>query len=651
MRIGKSRDVVQKVDQKEGAYFFLISLFFIYFVARLCFYALTIPLHIPPDEVTHFGFCTIFSQFLGFPVNTEATYSLGNVARIPWFYYFLMGKLLSFNVLPISDLLFLRLINVFITFCIVLYSFRWISIVTDHRLVRLFFLIILTNIPMFTFLGASVSYDNLVNLCAVMMLYYLHLFFMLRKPVYALAAGNILLIGALCKISFLPLVPIVMGIVVFHERKKLVSCCGVSLSKFMKLTGVEKGLCVTLLLLLVFCAELYVGNIWKFQKIVPSPSQIMTESQFMQQRIVARDFVISKYRTGEWDYDQAVKGALEIPHPGDQRTALYVLKNIASSASESREVMSRLAYAPSWLKNILATSVGLSGHRSMLKTGNQLAIYQAIFLLAFLITIRCWEYGRTDLLLNQCIVIVLSYILYLFLFHNYIIYLWSMSPTLGVQGRYIFPVLVPLVGVLTCFFVRFFSGWYLYLAVCFVSLFFIWGDFPYFNMHVDERWSSSLEDDKYHYNRGDLLKTLGDSQGAVVEFQKAILLQPDNAWYRRFLGDAYDETGLKQKALKQYKAAVSLQPEVADFHYLAGRINQDLGMVEHAIEHYQAAVELDPMNVWYHRFLGDVYKEAGDYTKAAQQYKRVLYIDPGNVYCQRQLSEGKDKHQEEVVPK
>ena len=481
----------------DKLFFALVGGLFFYFVVRLIYFALNIPHSIPPDEVTHFGYCKVFSQAWGFPVNSEQTYKLGDLTHIPWLYYYLMGKFLSLNLLSISELVYLRLLNILLACLTTFFSFRWISLLTKNKKTQLFFLILITNTPMLTFLGASVNYDNLVNLCAVLTLYYTHRFFLTRSPVYFFGAGIAMLVGSLTKISFLPLVPVFLGILLVHEKERLRGLAGWMRGVREHLSMQEKGLGLLFLVLLVMCFQLYGTNLLQFKQLIPSASQVMSEEQFMQNRISARDHVISQYRSGEWDYQKAVAEAGKIQHPGDQRTALNILKFHADNKKKELPVMSRLAYSYNWLDNLLANSVGICAHRAMSKTANELAIYQLIFLFSFFIIVRYLKYEEAGFMINQSIVLVLSYALYLLLFHNYQIYLWSLSPTLGIQGRYIFPVLVPLYAIMAYFLTNYWGKWLSCLVIVLISGVFIWGDFPYFQSHADAAWLNNPENAVY----------------------------------------------------------------------------------------------------------------------------------------------------------
>lgn len=622
-----------------------IAVLFFYFVIRLIYFALKIPHYVPPDEVTHFGYCRVFAQTWGFPVNSEQTYNLGNLTHIPWLYYYLMGKFLSLNLLPISDLVYLRFLNILLACLTTFFSFRWISLLTENKQTRLFFLVLVTNTPMLTFLGASVNYDNLVNLCAVLALYYTHLFFLTRRPAYFFGAGIAMLAGSLTKVAFLPLVPIFLGILLVHEKERLRGLAGWLRGVREHLSMPEKGLGLLFLVLLVMCFNLYGTNLLQFKKLIPAASQVMSEEQFMQHRISARDHVISMYRSGEWDYQKAVSEAGKIQHHGDQRTALYILKLQAANKEKELPVMSRLAYSYNWLENLLANSVGICAHRPMVKTVNELAIYQLIFLFSFFVTVRYWKYEEAGFMINHSMVIVSCYALYLMLFHNYQIYLWSLNPTLGIQGRYIFPVLVPLLAIMAYYLTNYLRIWLSSLVIVVVSVFFIWGDFPYFQLHATT-WLNRSEDAVYRYQQGDSYRKAGDIQNALFEYQEAVRLDPNNAWYHRFLGDLYSETGQSEKALAQYLTAIRVQPQTAGFYFLAGKAYQKIGISDKAVENYQNAIRLDPENVWYYRFLGDLYRDSNMLTKASQQYREALRIEPDNEYCQEQLKRVVEKTKE-----
>jgi len=616
----------------------LTGTFCLYYVVRLVFYAFKIPHFIPPDEVTHVGYCLAFSKVIGFPLNTEATYQLGNLVDIPWFYYFMCGKLLTLNLLPISDLLFLRFVNIILTCSMVYCSYAWVSLITENKIAKLFFLILITNVPMLTFLGASVSYDNLVNLCAVLSMYCMQRFFLYRRPASFFLAGIAVFIGSLTKISFLPIALLVFSIIIVHERKRILLLPGYVRTLHSRLNKIEWGLAALFIVLFAMCIQLYGGNLLRYHKLLPAANQIMSEKQFMQQRILARDHIISQYKTGNWTYQRAIAAARMIRHPSDQRTALYVLKKLEENKEGNEQVMNPLEYSLHWSNTILSNFIGICAHRSMRKSAKEFTVYKWFFLFSFLIIVCYWRPASAGYIINQGLFVVVSYSIFLMFFHNYKIYLWSMSPDQGLQGRYVFPVLAFLLGIMVYYLSNYLKKWFVCLLFLPVSIFFIWGDFPYFQTHADVAWFTPLEDNIYYYQRAHSFEETGETALAIVEMRKAIELAPENGWYHRFLGDWLGKTGAQKEALEQYLIALSLKPQTAGFYYLAGKVNQEMGRFEQAVFFFSKAIFLEPDNVWYRRFLGDTYLRRGMIREAMAQYRSVLRLDPENVHCRIELS-------------
>src|SRR5450631_4905744 len=116
-----------------------------YFGVRLVFFALNISAFVPPDEVTHAGLCKIFSKVFLLPDNSPATYEFGLVTNTAWLYYWIMGKLLHLNVIGISDLVFLRLLNIPLAFGTVYFVRRTLLILTHDRLAQLLLVVVITN--------------------------------------------------------------------------------------------------------------------------------------------------------------------------------------------------------------------------------------------------------------------------------------------------------------------------------------------------------------------------------------------------------------------------------------------------------------------------------------------------------------------------
>ena len=199
----------------------LIVIFLMYFLLRLLFFAAILPPNAPPDEQTHVGIIQIYSKVFFLPENSSQTYEYGLVTNTPFLYYWIMGKALSLNILNISDVLFLRLLNIPLAFATIFFIVSTLHLLTTDRITKILLVIMLTNTLMFSVLSASVSYDNLTNLLSAMSIYFFLAFLKYRNVNMLAATFLCQLAGSLTKITFLPLILILNLILIFREFKNI----------------------------------------------------------------------------------------------------------------------------------------------------------------------------------------------------------------------------------------------------------------------------------------------------------------------------------------------------------------------------------------------------------------------------------------------
>ena len=264
----------------------------LYFGLRLLFLATSISPFIPPDEVTHFGICTVFSVFPFLPGNTPESYQYGLVTNIPWLYYWIMGKLLTLNFTGISDLVFLRLLNIPLAFAFVFYVWRTLRLVTDDRLTQVLLVVAMTNTMMLTFLSAFVTYDNLTNLLAAA----------------TLAASLVCqLAGCLTKITFLPLVPVLGSILVIHEIRNLPGFPAALMICFRNNMWRSSIVALTLLFGLALNIQLYGGNYFNYGTITLETTDVLPLESALQYRLTARGYVFKLFKEGRVSKTQAIE--------------------------------------------------------------------------------------------------------------------------------------------------------------------------------------------------------------------------------------------------------------------------------------------------------------------------------------------------------
>jgi len=467
----------------------VISVLLVYFGARLVFLALSISSFVPPDEVTHAGLCKVFSKTFLMPVNSPETYQFGLVTNIPWLYYGVMGKLLHLNFFGLSDLVFLRLLNIPLAFGTVWYAVRLLRLFTDNRLTLLLLIVVMTNTAMFSFLSASVSYDNLTNLLAAMSIYYLFAFF--RKRSGGLLAASLIcqLAGSLTKITFLPLVLALAVLLVLYEGRNL-SKLPAEVRQYFRTSVRRASLAGALLLIFAgLNLQLYGGNYLRHGALNPGMADIISPQAAMEHRLDARGMIFNQYKEGKISYMDALILAGEIKHPGDKADTFFLLMNYENLKQNPQLWLGPLQYIKVWFINMAATVFGIKAHLIMVKEGSYLIPLYVVMLLSLLGGVIRWrpgESGWMQLGVATVAVFYAGFILYKF---NYDSYLNYGAPGLTLYGRYLFPVLAPC-SVLLCHYLLLLSRsdyirWSLALAT---ALLFIAYDFPWFMIHATPEW-------------------------------------------------------------------------------------------------------------------------------------------------------------------
>ncbi len=466
----------------------LLTVLLMYFGARLIFFAVSISPYVPPDEVTHLGLCKIYSEVSFVPENSPATYSYGLVTNIPYLYYWIMGRLLTLNFFGISDLLFVRLLNIPFAFAAVYFVLRMLRLLTDDRLPQMLLIVAMTNTMMFTFLSASVSYDNLTNLLAAMAVYYLLAFFKNRSGDLLAVSFLCQLAGSLTKVTFLPLVLILNILLLIHEVRNLRLLPGFLVDYVRASVGRRSGLALGILLGLALNIHLYGGNYLHYGSPSPTMAEVLSLREAMQNRIEARNSIFDLFKEGKISQNKALALALQISHPGDSADAIGLIMNYAALKNTGSELMGPLAYTSYWARRMLAGIFGIFSHLEMLNTGPTILPFAALIVLVGLSIMIRWRPGDA-LWLPSCLLLIAAFYALFLIGVNYTTYLHYGHPELALHGRYIFPVIGPVYVLSGYYLLRLFRQKYARLVLSvMVCITFIGFDFPYFLLRVTRDW-------------------------------------------------------------------------------------------------------------------------------------------------------------------
>jgi hypothetical protein len=130
----------------------------------------------------------------------------------------------------------------------------------------------------------------------------------------------------------------------------------------------------------------------------------------------------------------------------------------------------------------------VQAHLSILKDPWSLLPYNVILFAAFVVWIRWSRWDGSEKPWSALSIAVVFYFLFLIGYVNYKSYLASHAAFLGVQGRYLFPVLVPAYLTAARFLFNPFRRAVQIALLLIVSTIFILGDFPYFLRHDGPDW-------------------------------------------------------------------------------------------------------------------------------------------------------------------
>ncbi|MGD0650693.1 MAG: tetratricopeptide repeat protein [Verrucomicrobiia bacterium] len=129
-----------------------------------------------------------------------------------------------------------------------------------------------------------------------------------------------------------------------------------------------------------------------------------------------------------------------------------------------------------------------------------------------------------------------------------------------------------------------------------------------------------------HYNLGVTLAARGKLGEAVLAYEAALRLKPDNADALNNLALALQ--GKPDEAIALWRQAVRCQPDHIDAHNNLGAAYAERGDFNHAALQFSLVLILKPDDAAAHANLGTVYLNQGKLQKAVEQFQAALRADP-----------------------
>jgi Flp pilus assembly protein TadD len=134
-------------------------------------------------------------------------------------------------------------------------------------------------------------------------------------------------------------------------------------------------------------------------------------------------------------------------------------------------------------------------------------------------------------------------------------------------------------------------------------------------------------DAKSHFELGNQLAELGDFEGAVESYKRALEIEPNSAMILGSLGSVCHKLGWYGSAREWYERALEVEPHQADTMRNLGVTLAFMEKYGQAIQHLSEAARRDPGLFDVHRALGTVLEQAGRPHEALYAYGRALESD------------------------
>ena len=414
------------------------------FIGSSVFFALKLKPAIIPDEPHHFLVSKILSTTWGIPPDTPGTIGLGGLNHKPFLFHWINARIINLLSLAIpvlserSLLIFLRILGVIYSTITVIFGYLLAKEVIENRWGQLFVVFLLTNTLMFVFLSGGNNYDNLLNLCSFAGIYYLTRVFNGRSFYSnSLMWLMCILFGALVKISMLPLAGItgLVWLLYIVKNRKIID---------FGFTWDFKSISISLICIALFAVNfaIYGVNIVKYRTLYPACVQTFTKKQCKSypQYVRNQDLGLKK----KLSLIDVVNGGYPDP----------------------------IEYGfDYWISSMLKRIYGIMGHKSYFPdvsiTAHRLLILWTIF-----ITIKYWK--RPSYTIMSLYIILFFYILNIFQL-NYNSELIFGFKHVGIQGRYLFPVIGVYYTLMVYFFLKIPSTFFRRLTFVAATFLFLYG--------------------------------------------------------------------------------------------------------------------------------------------------------------------------------
>ena len=133
-----------------------------------------------------------------------------------------------------------------------------------------------------------------------------------------------------------------------------------------------------------------------------------------------------------------------------------------------------------------------------------------------------------------------------------------------------------------------------------------------------------------HAYSGNVLRQLGEFDGAMAAYDRALAVKPDYAEVHYNRGMLLYQARQLRAALESFESALAVNASFAQAHNRRGDVLRDLGQSDAAETSYRQAIALMPGNADAHFNLGVLQSSASSHADALKSFDAAISLDPGH---------------------
>jgi len=144
----------------------------------------------------------------------------------------------------------------------------------------------------------------------------------------------------------------------------------------------------------------------------------------------------------------------------------------------------------------------------------------------------------------------------------------------------------------------------------------------------DEVSQQATDDVLLHVELGHLSSNLSQIDNAIEHYSVAVLQEPDNAQYLRFLGVAYQQNGQSEKAFPILNRAMEIDPEIPSVLHALGIIYMSRSDYVQAKDFLQRAEQLKPSDAGVRTNLATTLSNLNEHELALKHAEKAVKLNP-----------------------